>query len=312
MSKYRTCLPQLGQITFLSDGGIETSLIYDDGLELPYFAAFDLLRNHEGYAALRRYYRRYISIARTKDAGFILESPTWRASPDWATRLDYSMEELDDLNRRAVSLMQELREEFEVPLSPIVISGCIGPRGDGYDPGAIMSAEEAERYHQRQIRTFADTNVDMVTAITMTNINEAVGIVNAAKAARVPVAISFTVETDGRLPTGEALALAINTVDTATERAPVYFMVNCAHPSHFTDVLEQDGAWTSRIKGVRANASRCSHAELDAMTELDPGNPGELALQYLELKNRLPGLRVLGGCCGTNQHHIEEISKLCI
>ncbi len=312
MSKYRTCLPQLGQITFLSDGGIETSLIYDDGLELPYFAAFDLLRNHEGYAALRRYYHRYISIARTKDAGFILESPTWRASPDWATRLDYSMEELDDLNRRAISLMQELREEFEVPLSPIVISGCIGPRGDGYDPGAIMSAEEAERYHQRQIRTFADANVDMVTAITMTNINEAVGIVNAAKAARVPVAISFTVETDGRLPTGETLALAINTVDTATERAPVYFMVNCAHPSHFTDVLEQDGAWTSRIKGVRANASRCSHAELDAMTELDPGNPGELALQYLELKNRLPGLRVLGGCCGTNQHHIEEISKLCI
>lgn len=301
-----------GTSIFLTDGGIETSLIYDDGIDLPYFAAFDLLKDDEGRAALQRYYRRYLTIAKERRTGYVLESPTWRASPDWAGKLGYDAAQLADANRRAIALMQDLRHEFESSSTPIVVSGCIGPRGDGYDPGTVMSAAEAEHYHARQIGTFAAAGVDVITAITMTNANEAIGVARAARASGLPVVISFTVETDGRLPTGQRLGDAIEEVDATTDGAPAYYMINCAHPSHFADVLEAGAPWVSRIGGVRANASRCSHAELNEMTELDSGVPGELAYLYLALRERLPGLRILGGCCGTNHQHIAEIAETCL
>ena len=190
-----------------------------------------------------------------------------------------------------------------------MISGCVGPRGDGYVIGETMSAEEAEAYHSTQIGTFAETAADLVTAITMTYADEAVGVVRAARAAGMPVVISFTVETDGRLPSGQSLGEAIEEVDVRTDGYAAYFMVNCAHPSHFDSVLEPGSGWTDRVMGLRANASRLSHAELDEAEELDVGNPEELALEYVALRERLPQLTVLGGCCGTDHRHIEAMSR---
>jgi S-methylmethionine-dependent homocysteine/selenocysteine methylase len=206
--------------------------------------------------------------------------------------------------------MRELREEFETPRSPMVISGCIGPRGDGYDAGSVMSPSEAEAYHGRQARSFDDAGADMVTAITMTNINEAIGVVRAAQKNNLPVAISFTLETDGRLPTGQALNEAIAEVDATTGNAPVYYMINCAHPTHFDGVLG-GGAWVERIRGLRANASKRSHRELNEAPDLDDGDPIELGGQYRELRQRFPYINVLGGCCGTDHRHFEEIAKAC-
>jgi S-methylmethionine-dependent homocysteine/selenocysteine methylase len=217
--------------------------------------------------------------------------------------------QLDELNRRAVELLVELRGAHETPSSPIVISGCVGPRGDGYVVAEAMDADGAEAYHAVQIGTFSDTAADMISALTMTYVDEAVGIVQAARAAQMPVVISFTVETDGRLPSGQPLGDAIEEVDARTGGAAVYFMLNCAHPSHFDAVLEPGSAWTDRVMGVRANASRLSHAELDEAQELDPGNPEELALEYVALRDRLPRLSVLGGCCGTDHRHIGAICR---
>ncbi len=310
MTDFRHRLPQLSGDIFLTDAGIETTLMFLEGFDLPHFAAFHLLRSEEGTEALRNYYRRHAAIARNNGTGFILESVTWRASSDWGEKLGYSARALDEANRKAIALLRELKAEFETERSPMVISGCIGPRGDGYDPGRVMSPEVAEAYHARQIHVFAETGVDLVTAITMTNTNEAIGVTHAALAAGLPVAISFTVETDGRLPTGERLADAIETVDRATANGPVYFMINCAHPTHFESVLE--GGWTERLRGIRANASKCSHAELDQATELDDGNPIELGLQYRNLRNRFRHINVLGGCCGTDHRHIEQICIKCL
>jgi S-methylmethionine-dependent homocysteine/selenocysteine methylase len=309
MAKYRSKLPQLSGAIFLSDGGIETSLIFLEGIELPYFAAFDLLKSEKGRNALRKYYEPYAQLAKTKRIGFILESPTWRASADWGDKLGYSVETLAEINREAIGLMAELRGEYETGSSPMVISGCIGPRGDGYDPGKIMTPDEAERYHAMQIGVFSRTEADMVTAITMTNANEAIGLARAAKTAKMPVVISFTLETDGRLPTGQQLKEAIVQVDEATGAAPAYYMINCAHPTHFEPIFKSKEAWTGRIRGLRANASKRSHAELDNSTDLDAGNPVELAGQYRDLRKRLPRLNVLGGCCGTDHRHIAEIAK---
>lgn len=307
MVKYRNRLPQLAGGPMLTDGGIETTLIFHDGFELPYFAAFHLLKDEAGTEGLRAYFRRYAAIAKREGVGFVLESPTWRASPDWGQKLGYTENALDAANRVAIRLMHELREEFESERSPMVISGCVGPRGDGYDPGKVMSPEEAEAYHAPQIRTYAEEGADLITAITMTNIPEATGVARAAKAADMPVVLSFTVETDGRLPTGDTLKDAIAAVDAATDNAPVYYMINCAHPDHFDASL--DGDWVKRLGGIRANASRCSHAELDEAEELDAGDPQELGELYASLRSRFPNLAVLGGCCGTDHRHIEAIAR---
>ncbi len=303
-ARYRDALPQLADVPFLTDGGIETTLIFHNGLDLPHFAAYDVLTRDGGAEALRRYFDPYAELARTAGVGIVLETATWRANSDWAERLGHGPEELAELNRRAVRLLEDVRGEYETASTPIVISGCIGPRGDGYVVGEAMTAEEAEAYHAQQIGTFAETAADLVTAITMTYADEAVGIVRAATAAGLPVVISFTVETDGRLPSGQTLRDAVEEVDARTEGAAAYFMINCAHPRHFEGVLEPGSAWTNRIRGLRANASKLSHAELDEAEELDEGDPDELASDYVALRERLPELHVLGGCCGTDHRHV--------
>jgi S-methylmethionine-dependent homocysteine/selenocysteine methylase len=312
MARYRHNLPQLAGGLFLTDGGIETTLIFHEGLTLPYFAAFDLLKHDAGIAALQKYFRSYADIARRYGVGCILESATWRANPDWGTKLGYSSTALADLNRKAITLLQEIRDAYELGTTRMVISGCIGPRGDGYNPAALMTADDAERYHAMQATTFRDAEADLVTAITMTSAAEAIGLTRAAQAADMPVVISFTVETDGRLPTGQPLQEAIEQVDDATGRGPVYYMINCAHPTHFAGILVAGERWLDRISGLRANASTKSHAELDEAVELDDGNPVDLGLRYRELKGKLLRLNVLGGCCGTDHRHIEAICQACL
>ena len=309
MSKYKSNLPQLSNRLFLTDGGTETTLIFHQGLHLPEFAAFDLLKNSFGYEALVKYFRSYAQLAQKYQVGFILESVTWRASQDWGLKLGYSAVDVAAFNRMAVALLEEIRDEYETEQTPMVISGCIGPRGDGYNPTELMNEAEAEHYHAKQITTLAQTNADFVTAMTITYVEEAIGIARAAQKAKIPVVISFTLETDGKLPTGQSLADAIAQVDRATNNAPIYYMINCAHPLHFAHVLQGNGDWLKRIKAIRANASIKSHAELDEAEELDDGNPVELGTQYQKLKTLLPNLNILGGCCGTDIRHVEQIAK---
>jgi len=309
--RYRTALPQLEGGLFLTDGGLETTLIFHQGHDLPDFAAFDMLSRPEGESALRDYFRAYASIARRYRSGLILESATWRASADWGARLGYTPGALASVNRRAIELLEDLRVEFESGIGTIVISGCVGPRGDGYVPGRRMSAQEAEAYHRAQVEIFAFTAADMVTAITMNYAEEAIGVALASRRAGMPVAISFTVETDGKLPDGQTLEAAIGRVDDVTSGYPAYYMINCAHPTHFAHALATDAEWRRRIRGVRANASCRSHAELNEATELDVGNPIELGEHYAQLKRALPGLNVLGGCCGTDHRHVEQMAVAC-
>jgi S-methylmethionine-dependent homocysteine/selenocysteine methylase len=309
MSKRVTAnLPQLdGNRLFVTDGGLETELVFHDGIDLEHFAAFPLLGRPDTLARLRRYYDGYLDIARRHGAGFVMETPTWRANPDWADQLGYSPERLDAANRAAVALAEEIRADATADGITAVVSGCIGPRGDGYDPGTAMTPEEAQRYHAVQLGTFADTTADQVTAITMTNADEAIGIVRAATAAGIPAAISFTVETDARLPTGQSLREAIEQVDAATDAGAAYFMVNCAHPTHFAPALERGQEWMRRVAGLRANASTRSHTELDEASELDEGDPDDLGARHAALHSVLPWVTVLGGCCGTDARHVAAI-----
>ena len=304
-------LPQLDRL-FLTDAGLETDILFNRGIDLPHFASVTLLKTEAGRQALVDYFCGFLELAKRMGSGLILESATWRASRDWAEPLGLSETELDGLNRAAVQMLVQLRKTYQSVVPHIVVSGCIGPRGDGYDPGRIMSIEEAEVYHSQQASVLAAAGADMLTGITMTNIPEAIGLARAARALEAPVAISFTVETDGRLPTGDRLADAVTAVDEAVSAYPAYYMINCAHPAHFASVLDEAAEWTSRIRGVRANASRCSHAELDAMTELDTGDIAELAALHRDLRQRFPNITVLGGCCGTDLRHVTAIAEACL
>jgi len=292
---------------YLTDGGLETTLIFHDGLDLPFFAAFDLLKDEAGRSKLLSYYERYARIAIEGGCGFILETPTWRASRDWGVELGYDEDRIADFNRESIDLMNTVRNQFETQNSPMVVSGNIGPRGDGYAVGKQMTVDGALNYHEHQINALAEAGADLITAITMTYIDEAVGIVRAAQGANVPVVIGFTTETDGRLPSGESLETAITAVDEATGHGPAYYMVNCAHVDHFSAALADDETWTQRIRGIRANASRLSHDELDECEVLDDGDPTEFGELYRQLRERLPKLNVFGGCCGTDHRHVNSV-----
>jgi homocysteine S-methyltransferase len=308
MAKYRHDLPQMKGGTFLSDGGMETTLIFQQGIELPQFASFVLLETEAGRRHLKAYYESYLKIARQRGLGFVLDSATWRANLDWGKLLGYAPERLREVNMASIAMLEALRAKWETPASPCVINGVIGPRGDGYKAGN-MEAEEAEDYHAFQAEIFAGTAADMISAITMNTVNEAIGIARAAKAASMPCVISFTVETDGRLARGNSLREAIETVDEKSDGHPLYFMINCAHPTHFEQALKSGEKWLERVHGIRANASTKSHQELDESTALDSGDIADLSRRYRDLTRRFPAMRVLGGCCGTDHRHIAAICE---
>ncbi len=305
--RYRDSLPQLKGTVLLSDGGMETTLLFIDGFELPCFASFPLLERDDGRAALTRYYEPYLETARRLGTGFVLEANTWRANPAWGARLGYSLDDLAEANRRSIRFVEEIREREEQPGRPFVISAPVGPEGDAYDPESHMTADAAEAFHSWQMGVLAETAADVVAGFTLTYADEAIGIVRAAAGAGLPAVVSFTVETDGRLPSGQPLAEAIEQVDAETGGVTTYFMINCAHPTHFLEVLDAPGPW-HRVLGIRANASAKSHAELDESVVLDDGDPDELAQEYLAIGKRLPHLTVLGGCCGTDHRHVARVA----
>jgi homocysteine S-methyltransferase len=292
----------------LTDAGLETVLLFDEGIDLPCFAAFPLVDSEEGRSALRRYYTPFLELARDRGVPMVLSAPTWRANPDWGQQLGYEGDELAAVNRRAIEFVENVRDGVlgSAERADVAIEACIGPRSDAYNPTLLMDADEAERYHAVQLRALADTGCTQVSALTLTYPEEAIGIARAATAVGLPVVVGFTVETDGRLPNGTSIEDAILAVDAATDGAPLSFMINCAHPTHFADALPA-GEARRRIGGLRANASTLSHAELDEAEELDSGDPDDLAERYVALRRDLPALEVVGGCCGTDIRHVTAI-----
>ncbi len=326
-ARYRHALPQLKGDIFLTDGGQETDLIFNKGIPIKAFAAHTLLPDEKGRAALTDYYRGFLSLAQRMNTGFILDGQTWKAHPHWSDDLGESIDDIKAANHASVDYIANLRNSCGNK-QPIVLNASLGPRGDAYAPDYRITAKEAEDYHAQQINWLAETPVDMITAMTFTQSDEAIGAIRAAHRAELPIAVSFTVETNGLLPNGQSLADAIDQVDRETNSQAIYFMINCAHPDHFpqnlstrdlsagnlsasdlsNDSLKQQD-WVKRIKGIRCNASRMSHAELDNCATLDAGNPGELGQQYQEIYSRMPWLNIFGGCCGSDLRHLTAIAR---
>lgn len=289
----------------LADAGLETVLVFEDGIDLPQFAAFPLVDSDEGRATLKRYYTPFLELARDRGVPLVLSVPTWRANPDWGTLLGYDGEALAAANRRAVAFMEELHNEFAG--AEVVIDGCIGPRSDAYAPTLVMDAGDAHACHAFQIETLASAGCEQVTALTLTYSDEAIGIVRAAKAAGIPVVVGFTVETDGRLPSGESLADAIATVDDATDGGGARLHDQLRAP----DAL-RGGSARGRVAYSDHRSSReCVHPQPCRARRgggAPVGDPDDLAARYVAWRGDLPGLEVLGGCCGTDIRHVTAIA----
>ncbi len=290
---------------YVTDGGLETDLVFHHGVELAHFAAFPLLIDPKGRELLVNYYSQYAQIAAAAGAGLFLETPTWRASSDWGARLGVGADGLVGVNTDAVRLLAELGERYSDEVPEVVVAGMVGPRGDGYVVGEVMDPWEARDYHLAQVRAFAEAGAQLVTSLTLTTVNEGIGVTLAAGEAGLPVSVGFTVETDGRLPDGTALRAAVEAVDDVAP--PDWFVVNCAHPSHVARAVADAGPWLERIGGTRVNASTLSHAELEAAEGLDDGDPAVLGSEQAALAASLPGLHVVGGCCGTDARHVAAM-----
>ena len=308
MAMYRDNLPQLSDGWFLSGAGLETDLMFNHGIEVPQFASHNLLSDPVGCEAMAAYHRSFLSLARDMEVGFILGCPTWKAHMHWAADLGACEQDLAQANRDAVTFVAGLRRAFFDNAKPIFLSASIGPKGDAYAPEDLVSVEDAESYHAKQIGWLVPTEADFVAAETFTQFSEAIGVVRAAQAAAMPIVVSFTVETDGNLPTGQSLRDAITAVDEATGAGAAYFMINCAHPDHFSHVLE-DEDWSRRIRGIMCNASRKSHAELNESEAIDDGDLVALGAQYRVLKGTMPRLNIFGACCGADLRHVTEIAR---
>lgn len=294
---------------FLTDGGFETWLFFVEGFDAPEFAANMLLDDPAARAKMREYQNRFLGMAAAADTGYVLDTNTWRGCVSWAEVLGMTQGEFLQLTVDAIDLAREISEDWDGQVDPVLINGVIGPAGDGYDATNAPDQDKSEQLHRPQIDVFADKGVDMVSAITMTNVPEAIGIVRGAAKRGLPVVVSYTVETNGRLPTGDTLAEAIERTDAATDNAPLYYMINCAHPDHFHDLTGSGEDWLRRLGGIRANASRLSHAELDAAETLDDGDPDEFGHLHLSIYDQMPNLRVIGGCCGTDDRHVRCVSQ---
>jgi S-methylmethionine-dependent homocysteine/selenocysteine methylase len=313
-AKYRErILSLLEERIFLEDSGLETTLIYHDGITLPEFASFVLLQTGEGTQRILEYSRLHARIAVDHGVGQILGSVGWRASRDWGRKLGISEDELRRINIKSIQILKTIREELENEKSTMIVAGAIGPRADGYiAPDHRMTIWEAEEYHRQQVLSYHDAGADAVIAYTINYVEEAIGIAKAAHHCGMPVAISFTVETNGHLPSGQMLKAAITEVDLVTGDYPLYYMINCAHPLHFLDALmEEKAPWVERIRAIKANASKKSHAELEESTSLDAGDPEELGKYFKDIRDRFPHITIVGGCCGTDHRHILQICQQC-
>jgi S-methylmethionine-dependent homocysteine/selenocysteine methylase len=307
--------------TFLTFGGGETYLLFQQGFPLREFCSFEVVRDEAAFERMARELLRPIVDAATAGGyGVLTDCFLWRASPDYLAKLGYGPGELRRFNHEGVALLRRFLLDAAAKaggrIGPLVLAADPGPRGDGYalKPGQALDAAAARAYHTPQLAAIAETDAAVVVALTMTNVPEAVGFGLAARDHGLPLIVSPTVETDGTLPDGTPLGDFITQVDDALGGDPVFYMVNCAHPAHLEPTLErakQRGEpWLGRFRGFRSNASAKSHQELDDSTEIDRGDVADLARRVAAMRTRYD-LWVVGGCCGTDAEHLESIAVAC-
>ncbi|MCB8822139.1 homocysteine S-methyltransferase family protein [Microvirga rosea] len=299
-------------VVFLTDGGIETRLIYEFSLGLRDFASFPELFDSRGRAALRKVYTSYLDVAAQSGRPMLIGSPTWRAHPDGLRHAGFG--EPDDLTRvntEAVSFLRELRREMKLE-KQVYIAGVIGPRGDGYRAEGAPQTEEAQHYHHAQARALADAGVDFLYAPTFASRTELIGVALAMAGTGCTYALAPVINGHGDLPDGSSLSEVISFIDATVQPRPLYYLTGCVHASTFSDAVADDDRlqplMPKRLVGMKANASALPPEKLNDLDHVEGDEPAAFARGILNLHNKY-SLRILGGCCGTDAGHIRALAE---
>ncbi len=300
--------PRRPGLSWLTEGGIETEIMYKWGHDMPHFAMFPLLERAAAAADIRGMYRRYLDVAARHGFAALIGGFDYRASPDWGALLGYSDEGLAEANLRSIDFLRGLAREYRDGLPDARIAGYVGPRGDAYSLNRTITEDEAAEYHAVQLATLKRAGVDLAWAVTFNNPAEARGVVRAAREIGVPLALSFSLTSSSRLASGQTLAEAVQSVDAASDGYPAFYALNCSHPLEFEPALTP-GAWQDRLRCIRPNAARIDKIALCKLGHLEEGDPHELGRQMADVARRFPQMDIWGGCCGTCESHLEEIAR---
>ncbi len=254
-----------------------------------------------GKKALISLYQRYIGVARKHDVPMIICTPTWRANEERLSNAHVT----DNVNGDAVTFLKEIRETWGAWSSNIFIGGLVGCKNDSYKPHEGLSTDEAKAFHSWQINQLAAAGADFLLGITLPALHEATGIALAMSETRLPYIISFVINKEGNILDGTSLERSFQEIDAACSRAPLGYMVNCAYPS-FLNAARQPQSVLSRLIGYQANASSLDHSLLDGSETLRTNAIPDWGDLMIEL-NTTFGIKMLGGCCGTNHEHLQYI-----
>jgi S-methylmethionine-dependent homocysteine/selenocysteine methylase len=277
---------------FLAGATLESVLVKDYNIDLTHNAAFELLYTHEGRMLMKQYHELYLQLAERYQLTYILETPTWRANRDWIYRLGYDYKDAAAVNQLAV---QFIRETQLGKNCDVIISGSVGPRHDDFDSTYAMTSDESELYHSEQIRAFALQDVDIITARAFNDSNEAIGVVKACSALGIPVVISFKINHDGNLASGESLGKAISRVDQETRLYPTYYTLYCDNLETVERLIRRErlihrsGYWNARLHGIQITA-KTSASDLTTV------------------KEHFPNLKIVGGC-GFDFSTLDELCR---
>ncbi|HEY8592653.1 MAG TPA: homocysteine S-methyltransferase family protein [Sphingomicrobium sp.] len=300
--------PFLSGLRYLAEGGQETELMYGHGFELPKFALFPLLDDAAAVVQLKAMYEAVLQVAVRHRMSVMLGGLDYRASPDWAGLLGIDAVRLADYQHRSVAFLREVAEPYLEKLPHILVSGIVGPQGDAYERNQTVTASSAEAYHGTQMDNLASAGVDLVQAMTFTSSHEAIGVIRAAQARELPIVVSFMTDSPDEPGGQRSFRQTIEDVDRATDSYALFYGINCAHPREFEPLLRDQGEWLNRIGLLRPNASAKDKVELCQIGHLERGDARELAQLMGVLAARLPNVRVLGGCCGTWDEHLDLIA----
>ena len=277
----------------------------------PDIAHAGLIYSAEGRKTLGDIYRQYLSIGQRHNLPMLTLAPTWRANPERTARAGCGP--VDKLNSDCVEFLKEICTEFGAYQERLYVAGLLGCRHDAYKPAEALNADAAEQFHAPQVKALAASRVDFIKAATLPAVSEALGIARAIAQTGIPCVLSFVIRPDGNVLDGTPLQKAVAQIDNETDQAPIFYMVNCVHPSVFMEAMStetgSDGNLSERVIGFQGNTSSKSPEELDNLPYLDTTAPEPFAELMLRIHRTL-GTRILGGCCGTDNRHVEMVATL--
>lgn len=295
----------------VAEGSVIERIKRETGYHLdPDIANAGMVYDENGAAILASIYREYIETAKPFDLPIVILTPTWRASGERLERAGFLGK---DVNRDCFEFLARVRDGYGMYAEKILVGGILSCRGDAYNTADALDADEAQAYHAYQVGRLASAGVDFLLASTIPASKEAAGMAAVMAECGLPYIISFIIRPSGKLLDGTPLVEAIAEIDVSVSPQPTAYMLNCVHPANARRTIaagpNNSAQLKSRLIGLQGNASRMSPEELDGRVELDADPPERWARAMLSLHDDFD-MRILGGCCGTDNRHIARLVEL--